>query len=249
MTYRMSIGENSFDPQPPSSARYERPGAPALDLQADGPPHKLGGGDEPAKQADGATSRFLQSAVERCPARVPGRVRRCWSEAEDQRRQPQRPRPAAHRLLPLCTRVRPERARTRAASTSSRRQDRVEPAAEWTTVGSPVYGRLRWSWRVQLRPNTNCARVAAANLTDAGETLSAAQVQFAVEPRDLGRVWRRWEVQGRLGEAAETYETADMRAEALRNSCNARGSRSRPFVQRAGGDVNPSRNSYCQQEE
>ena len=179
----------------------------------------------------------------------PGPVRRRWSEAEDQRRQPQRSRPAAHRLLPLCTRVRPERARTRAASTSSRRQDRVEPAAEWTTVGSPVYGRLRWSWRVQLRPNTNCARVAAANLTDAGETLSAAQVQFAVEPRDLGRVWRRWEVQGRLGEAAETYETADMRAEALRNSCNARGSRSRPFVQRAGGDVNPSRNSYCQQEE
>ena len=56
---------------------------------------------------------------------------------------------------------------------------------------------------------------------DAGETLAAERILLAVKPPDLVRMARLREVQGRLEEAAETFEQADMAAEALRNWRNA----------------------------
>ena len=58
---------------------------------------------------------------------------------------------------------------------------------------------------------------AVDTLTDGGETLAAAQVLTAVKPPDLARLGRLREVQGRLHEAAETFEAAEMPADALRN--------------------------------
>jgi len=58
---------------------------------------------------------------------------------------------------------------------------------------------------------------AGDSLTDGGETLAAAQVLVAVKPPDLARLGRQREVQGRLEDAAETLEVADMPADALRN--------------------------------
>ena len=54
-------------------------------------------------------------------------------------------------------------------------------------------------------------------LTEAGESLGAAQVLVAVKPPDLARLGRLREAQGRLEDAAETYEVAEMAADALRN--------------------------------
>ena len=54
-------------------------------------------------------------------------------------------------------------------------------------------------------------------LTAGGETLGAAQVLESVKPPDLARLGRLREAQGRLEDAAETFETAQMPAEALRN--------------------------------
>ena len=62
-----------------------------------------------------------------------------------------------------------------------------------------------------------CQVVDTLTLTDGGETLAAAQVLTAVKPPDLARLGRLREVQGRLDEAAETFEAADMPADALRN--------------------------------
>ena len=58
---------------------------------------------------------------------------------------------------------------------------------------------------------------AVDTLTEAGETLGAAQVLVAVQPPDLARLGRLREAQGRLEDAAETYEVAEMPADALRN--------------------------------
>ena len=58
---------------------------------------------------------------------------------------------------------------------------------------------------------------AVDTLTDAGQTLGAAQVLVAVKPPDLARRGRLREAQGRLEDAAETYEAAGMPADALRN--------------------------------
>ena len=60
-------------------------------------------------------------------------------------------------------------------------------------------------------------------LTDAGETLAAAQILAAVEPPDLARRGRLREVQGRLDEAAETFEAADMPAGTPRTPRSAPG--------------------------
>ena len=58
-------------------------------------------------------------------------------------------------------------------------------------------------------------------LSAAGEALGAAQVLAAVDPPDLARLGRLREAQGRLEDAAETFEQAKMPAEALRNWRNA----------------------------
>ena len=58
---------------------------------------------------------------------------------------------------------------------------------------------------------------AVDSLTEGGETLAAAQVLVAVKPPDLARLGRLREVQGRLEDAAETFEVADMPGDALRN--------------------------------
>lgn len=58
-------------------------------------------------------------------------------------------------------------------------------------------------------------------LTEAGETLAAARVLLAVEPADLARLGRLREAQGRLEDAAQTFETAGLEADALRNWRNA----------------------------
>ena len=58
-------------------------------------------------------------------------------------------------------------------------------------------------------------------LSAAGEALGAAQVLAAVDPPDLARLGRLREAQGRLEDAAETFEQAEMPAEALRNWRNA----------------------------
>ena len=68
---------------------------------------------------------------------------------------------------------------------------------------------------------------AVDTLTDGGETLAAAQILAAVKPPDLARLGRLREVQGRLDEAAETFEAAEMPADAPRN-WRAAGSGSRP---------------------
>ena len=47
--------------------------------------------------------------------------------------------------------------------------------------------------------------------------LAATQILAAVKPPDLARLGRLREVQGRLDEAAQTFEAADMPADALRN--------------------------------
>ena len=57
-----------------------------------------------------------------------------------------------------------------------------------------------------------CRAVGA--LTAAGETLGTGQVLVTVEPLDLARLR---EMQGRLADAAETFEAADVPANALRN--------------------------------
>ncbi len=58
---------------------------------------------------------------------------------------------------------------------------------------------------------------AVDTLTEAGETLGAAQVLVAVKPPDLARLGRLREAQGRPEDAAETHEVAEMPADALRN--------------------------------
>ena len=58
---------------------------------------------------------------------------------------------------------------------------------------------------------------AADALVDAGETLAAERVLLVVKPPDPARLGRLREAEGRLEEAAETFETADMPADALRN--------------------------------
>ena len=58
-------------------------------------------------------------------------------------------------------------------------------------------------------------------LTEAGAPLLAEQVLLAVEPPDLPRLGRLREAQGRLEDAAETFETAGMANDALRNWRNA----------------------------
>ena len=58
---------------------------------------------------------------------------------------------------------------------------------------------------------------AVDTLTDAGQVLAAAEVLDAVRPPDLGRLGRLREVQGRLQDAAKTFEAANMPADALRN--------------------------------
>ena len=58
---------------------------------------------------------------------------------------------------------------------------------------------------------------AVDSLTESEETLAAAQVLVAIKPPDLARLGKLREVQGRLEDAAETFEAADMAADALRN--------------------------------
>ena len=58
---------------------------------------------------------------------------------------------------------------------------------------------------------------AVDTLTDAGQTQAAAKVLDAVKPPDLARLGRLREVQGRLEDAAGTFEAAKMPADALRN--------------------------------
>ena len=62
---------------------------------------------------------------------------------------------------------------------------------------------------------------AADTSIDAGEALAAERILLAVKPPDLVRTGRLREAQGRLEDAAEIFETADMPAEALRNWRNA----------------------------
>ena len=62
---------------------------------------------------------------------------------------------------------------------------------------------------------------AADALTDAGQTLAAERVLQAVKPLDLARLGRLREAEGRLEEAAETFEQARLGADALRNWRNA----------------------------
>ena len=63
---------------------------------------------------------------------------------------------------------------------------------------------------------------AVDTLTEAGETLGAAQILVAVKPPDLARLGRLREAQGRLEDAAETYEVAEMPADALRKLAHRR---------------------------
>ena len=58
---------------------------------------------------------------------------------------------------------------------------------------------------------------AVDTLTEAGETLGAAQLLVAVKPPDLARLGRLREAPGRLEDAVEAYEVAEMPADALRN--------------------------------
>jgi len=106
---------------------------------------------------------------------------------------------------------------------AQRLRDAVETFASDTTAAAAYAGDVQ-GWLKLTGYAGDAAATARAlrcqavdTLTDGGETLAAAQVLTAVKPPDLARLGRLREVQGRLDEAAETFEAADMPADALRN--------------------------------
>ena len=99
----------------------------------------------------------------------------------------------------------------------------VETFASDTTAAAAYAGDVEGWLRLtgyagDAAPTARALRCRAVDtLTEAGETLGAAQVLVAVKPPDLARLGRLRETQGRLEDAAETYEVAEMPADALRN--------------------------------
>ena len=117
---------------------------------------------------------------------------------------------------------------------AQRLRDAVETFAEEPAEASAYAGDVEGWLKLTGYAGDAAAKARALRcravdaLTDAGETLAAAQILLAVEPPDRARLGRLREVQGRLEDAAETFEAARMPADALRNwparRCWAEGS-------------------------